>query len=206
MKRIITSSILALVLATGVIHAQTLGTTTRIPEGTCVAGTSNVDTLCARADDHVLATSQNNSAYQNLQQTFQTTSVYTNATTAFTSVTGLAFPVAASRNYHAVCHIIWNASTAQAGPNYQFTGPIQFTSLLTNVMSSVTSSTFFTMQATTFSSRMNNSNTVFTNTNMIDTINFDIINGIVAGTVQLQASAANTGTLTIQSGSSCMVQ
>lgn len=197
---------LALVLAQISISAQTLGVTTRIPEGTCVAGTSNVDTICARADDHVLATSQNNSSYQNLQQTFQTTTDYTNATTTFSSVTGLAFPVAASRNYHAVCHIIWSASNGQAGPSYQFTGPILFTSVLTNILASVTSSSFFTMQASTFSSRMNNSNTVFVNTNMIDTINFDLVNGTVAGTVQLQASASNTGTLIIRSGSSCMVQ
>lgn len=197
---------ISILLIASNLYAQVLGTSTQIPEGTCIAGVSTTDTLCARSDDHVLATSQNGSAYQNLIQTFRITSAYTNATTGFTSVTGLSFPVAASRNYHAVCHIVWNSSAAQAGPNYQFTGPAQFTNLVTNTLSSVTASTFFTMSATTFNSRMNNSNLVFTNTNMIDTITFDLINGTIAGTVQLQASAANTGTLTIQPGSACMVQ
>lgn len=203
-KKLIVASFI--LLSTSLANAQTLGTTTPIPEGTCVAGTSSIDLICARADDHVLATSFNNSTYQNLLQTFRITTDYTNATTAFTSVTGLSFPVAASRNYHAVCHIIWNASAASAGPNYQFTGPILFTTVQTSVLSAVTASSFFTLTANTFQSRMNNSNTVFTNTNMIDTITFDFQNGTIAGTVQLQASAANTGTLTIRSGSACQVQ
>ena len=137
---------------------------------------------------------------------FVTGSNYTNATTGFTSVTGLAFPAAASTNYTAVCHIAWQGGAGTAGPKYQFTGPSAPTAVQASMWSNVTTSTYLTATATAFSSAMANSGTVTASTTFNDTVTVSVINSTNAGTVQLQAAANGTGTLTIYIGSYCSVQ
>jgi hypothetical protein len=189
------------------LSAQTLGTNTNIPEGTCGAGVAAADIVCANAADHTISINPNNGTLTNVPATvFLTGSAYTNGTTTFSSITGLSFPVSASRNYHAICRITWQGSANTTGPKYQFTGPATPTSVAAGMQSTVTATTFITASAVAFSSAMANSGTVTTGTNFTDTVDLAVLNGANAGTVQLQAAANGAGTLTIQPGSSCLVQ
>lgn len=133
------------------------------------------------------------------------TGSYTNATTTFSNVTGLSFPVSASDNYHITCRITWQGSANTAGPKYQFTGPAAPTAVAAGMNSVVTATTVIAASAVAFSSAMANTGTVTATTNFTDTVDAGVINGANAGTVQLQAAANGAGTLTIQNGSYCVV-
>jgi hypothetical protein len=131
---------------------------------------------------------------------------YTNATTTFSNVTGLALPVNPSENYNWVCRITWQGTANTTGPKYQFTGPASPTAVAVGLHSPVTASTFITASAVAFSSAVANSGTVTAATNFTDIISLGLLNGVNAGTVQLQAAANGVGTLTIQPGSACSVE
>lgn len=176
-------------------------------EGTVPSGSAGNDVLFGNSADHTLSVSQNNGAVVNFPVTYYLTgSAYTNATTGFTSVTGLAFPVSASRNYAATCRIVWQGSASTTGPKYQFTGPASPTAVLVGMNSIVTATTVITATSTGFSTPVANSGSVTTATNFTDTLTVSVVNGTTAGTVQLQAAANGTGTLTVQPGSYCIVQ
>jgi hypothetical protein len=146
-------------------------------------------------------------AFAKMQQTVWVTgSAYTNATTTFSTVTGLTFPVEASTNYTGKCYILWQGSAGTTGPKFQFTGPASPTAVAASATSNVTATTYSTASATTFSSSMANAGTITTATNFMAEINFSVINGVNAGTLALQAAANGTGTLTIQLGSYCVMQ
>lgn len=132
-----------------------------------------------------------------------TGAAYTNATTTFSNVTGLALPIAASQNYHLICRITWQGSAGTTGPKYQFTGPASPTAVVASMWSNVTVSTYLTSVVTAFSTPLANSGTVTTATNFTDLLDVEVVNGVNAGTVQLQAAANGAGTLTIQPGSVC---
>lgn len=136
---------------------------------------------------------------------YLTGSAYTNATTTFSNVTGLAFPIAASQNYHMVCRITWQGSAGTTGPKYQFTGPGSPTAVAVGLNSPITAATAANASAVAFSSPVANAGTITTATNFTDTVDVAVVNGTTAGTVQLQAAANGVGTLTIQPGSSCSV-
>ncbi len=205
-KKIIASLIFALSLGT-TLNAQTLGTTTRIPEGTCTTGAAGIDTLCADSVDHALSISNNAGSRLNIPQTFYLTTTFTNATATFANVTGLAFPVGANRNYHAVCHITWQGSTSLAAPKYQFTGPSGSTASVAMLQSSGNVSNFVTQTATTYATSLANTfASIVPLFNFTDTIEFSVLNGSTAGTVQLQAALVTSGQLTIQPASACLVQ
>lgn len=137
---------------------------------------------------------------------FTTGSAYTNASTTFSSVTGLSFAARANQNYAITCYIVWQGSASTTGPKYQWTGPSSPTNIYASMWSNVTTSTFLTAVATAFSSAMANSGTVTATTNFVDILTVGLINGSNSGTVQLQAAANGAGTLTIQPGSRCLVQ
>lgn len=139
-------------------------------------------------------------------QHFFSTASYTNATTTFSNVTGLAFSVSASTNYHAVCRITWQGSAGTTGPKYQFTGPAAATAVTVGLNSIVTATTVIAASAVAFSSAVANTGTVTTATNFTDTVDIGLVNGVNAGTVQLQAAANGAGTLTVANGSYCAVQ
>jgi hypothetical protein len=207
--RVFTSSILFVILIPLYLSAQTLGTSTQIPEGTCVASVAGTDTLCANASDHTLTVSNNAGAQIGIPQTFYTTTTYTNATTSFTNVPGLAFPTSVSRNYHAICHITWQGSTPTAGPKYQFVGPTAFTAMTVSLMSPTNITTFVTQTATSYSTALANTPAIYSLVNWTDIIEFSVLNSAQpssAGIVQLMAAANGAGTLTIQSASTCTVQ
>jgi hypothetical protein len=132
--------------------------------------------------------------------------VYTNATTTFSNVTGLSFPVGASSSYHITCRITWQGSAGTTGPKYQFTGPAAPTAVVSGMNSIVTATTVITASVAAFSTPMANTGTITTATNFTDTVDLGVINGTTAGTVVLQAAANGAGTLTIQPGSYCTMQ
>lgn len=138
-------------------------------------------------------------------QSAYTTTSYTNATTSFTSVPNLAFPVDAGKNYSITCRITWQGSAATTGPKYQFTGPASPTAVTANALSAVTATTVTQTSATAFATSMPNAGTVTTATNFMDEVRIFVLNGVNAGTVQLQAAANGAGTLTIATGSSCQL-
>lgn len=138
-------------------------------------------------------------------QTAYTTTSYTNATTSFTSVPNLAFPVDAGKNYAITCRILWQGSAATTGPKYQFTGPTSPTAVVANALSAVTATTVTQASATAFATSMANAGTVTTATNFMDEVRIFVLNGANVGTVQLQAAANGAGTLTIATGSSCQL-
>lgn len=190
------------------LYGQTLGTSTPIPEGTCNAGVATTDILCADALTHALVINNNNGGALNIPQTFYVTAQYTNATTSFTNLTGLVWPVVSGRSYHASCRITWQASQSTAAPKYQFVGPTGFTSMLASMWSVTSAAVFQTKVVTTYSSALANTTNVDALSNFTDIIDFMLINSgtPAAGVVNVQAAANGTGTLTVQAGSNCVVQ
>jgi hypothetical protein len=143
------------------------------------------------------------------QKAILTVADYTNAggAASFTSIPYLSFPVAANTNYTMHCSIVWSASAATTGPEFQITGPSSPTSVAINMVSAITATTTASAAATAFSSALNPVGaTVTTATNEMAHIDMGLVNGANAGTVQLQASGQGTGTLTIRQGSSCTLQ
>jgi hypothetical protein len=154
------------------------------------------------------------STYGIPQKQFVFTADYTNATTGMTNVVGvgnagqgLGFPVAANTSYTMTCDVLWSASAATAGPQFQITGPAAPTAVQYSVMQAVTATTDGTAGATAFSTALNASGaTVVSATNEPARITMSLLNGANAGTIQLQAAAQGAGTLTIRQGSSCTLQ
>lgn len=130
---------------------------------------------------------------------------YTNATTSYTSVPGLAFYAQPYHNYHMECTIVWKASANTAGPNYKITGPSSPTASAVGAWFNVTSSTYSTAVAA-LGTAVTNGGTVTTSTDFPDKLSLTLVNGANAGTVQVTAAANGTGTLTIEKGSACTVQ
>lgn len=140
-------------------------------------------------------------------QTLVVATAYTNATTSFTSVPGLAFAIAAGQSLTATCDLVWQGSATTTGPDYQFTGPATGSPVVAaGMQSAVTATTQQNHAAVAFSSAMANTGTITATTNFVDRVVIGVINGTVAGTVQLQAAANGSGTLTIQPGSYCLVK
>jgi hypothetical protein len=142
----------------------------------------------------------------NAPDTYFVTAAYTNATTTFSTVTNMTFPVLAKVSTSIQCQIIWQGTAATTGPKYQFTGPASPTAVASNAISAVTSSTFTQTSATAFSTSMPNAGAITTATNFRDTVTLGLVNGANAGNVVLQAAANGAGTLTIQPGSFCVAQ
>lgn len=134
-----------------------------------------------------------------------TTGTYTNATTSYTAVPGLSFYAQPYHNYYVDCTVVWKGSAATAGPNYKFTGPASPTASQTGVRFVVTATTFSTATAA-MGTAVTNSGTVTASTDFPDHLTLTVVNGANPGTVQLNAAANGTGTLTIEKGSSCIVQ
>lgn len=147
-----------------------------------------------------------------MQQSVEITgSDYTNATTTFSNVTGLSFALEASTNYSGECYLVYSASAVTAGPKVQFTGPASPTAVLYSsqiqLTNSVTAPTYAdSAAASAFSTSQTASTAVTATTLLAVRINFSILNGTNAGTLQLQAASQGTGTLTLKQGSYCQMQ
>jgi hypothetical protein len=130
------------------------------------------------------------------------TSAYTNATTTFSNVTGLAFAVAANANYRVRCDLDYQTSATTADLKIQWTGPATPTAVTYDFKADLTATTSATDSvATAFSTSLAGTGTPTTATNLPMTLSLTLINGANAGTVQLQAAATGTGTVTIIPGS-----
>jgi hypothetical protein len=161
----------------------------------CVTGTNGVGTWVV-----VISGTTNYPVVQTLS------TAYTNATTTFSSVPGMLFPVHAGVSYTLRCDLIWQGSATTTGPKYQFTGPGSPTAVASNAISAITASTYAQVSATAFSTSMPNTGTITATTNFHDIVTLGLVNGANTGTVQLQAAANGSGTLTIQPGSFCVQQ
>jgi len=131
---------------------------------------------------------------------------YTNASTTFSNVTGLAFPINALQYMTVTCNITWQGSATTTGPKYQFTGPASPTAVAINLVSTVTTASQLALSATALSTALANTGTITATTNFPDAITIAVENGTTAGTIQLQAAANGAGTLTIQPLSNCRKQ
>ena len=191
-----------------------LGTTNTVTISSTAPSASRTYTLDdAGASAHVgLFAGAPPAAAQNWPQTmFVTGSNYTNATTAFSTVTGLSFAAAASTNYAVHCHLQWQNTTQTTDYKLQFTGPAAPTAVLIDIHHETTNAVTGLFQhgsLSAFSSAYDPNVTLAGSAqNYYDVVDATVVNGTTAGTVALQmALHAATGTLQVNIGSGCVVQ
>jgi hypothetical protein len=139
------------------------------------------------------------------------TSDYTNATAGATNVTGLSFPIVASKNYAISCKLIYQGSASTTTMTLNSTGPASPTKVTAQTVMDTTSGSsaaFFSgaTDGTTFAFALGPPSAIVTTaTDLFATLDVGIINGVNAGTWQLTATDG-TGTLTIRAGSFCTIQ
>lgn len=147
---------------------------------------------------------------QNTPITLYATAGYTNATTTFSNVTGLGFAVAASQNYHATCYMTWSPGGATTvGPKYIWTGPASPTAITAAgiLAKTVTAASYLSVAASSFATTLDDAVAVTASITQTDVLSIGVINGVNAGTVQLQAALHSaSGTYTLANGSHCVVQ
>jgi len=159
---------------------------------------NNSAALCSNASPSVCV-------FAKMPQTAFLTSNYTNATTTFSNVTNLSFPVEASTNYKVTCDLDYQTSATTADVKIQWTGPASPTAVTYDLATEVTASTLSASVATAFSTALSEAGTPTITTNFPLRTTMTLINGANAGTIQLQAAATGTGTITIIPGS-CVAQ
>ncbi len=133
------------------------------------------------------------------------TAAYTNATTTYSTVTNLSFPVVSNHTYSMTCNLVWQGSVTTAGPKLQVTGPSSPTAVLLAADGGTGAAAYADAAVTAFSSGITAFGTAGAGaTNYVMHVNLTVINGANAGTVALQAAANGSGTLTVQPGSYCV--
>jgi hypothetical protein len=147
---------------------------------------------------------------QQAPQSVYASAGYTNATTAFSNITGLSFAVAASTNYQATCYLTWNPGGATTvGPKYIWTGPASPTAVTAaGILSkTVTTNSNLSVAVASFATTLDDAVAVTASITQTDVLSLGVINGVNAGTVQLQAALHSaSGTYTLANGSYCSVQ
>lgn len=142
---------------------------------------------------------------QHFPTTVFVASAYTNATTTYSNVSAFSFPVSANHSYTMSCQVVLQGSATTAGPKFQLTGPSSPTSVLFAVDGGTGAAAYADVAATAFSSGITAFGTLGASaTNYVLHLNIGVINGANAGTVNLQAAANGSGTVTIQPGSFCV--
>jgi hypothetical protein len=177
-------------------------------ETTAALGVASKGAVQFDSADHFLDYNPNNQGLQRAPQVLVLTSQYTNSTTGFTNVTGgntISWPVAASRNYTATCHLYYQ-SAATGGLNIEFTGPAAPTAVHYGLLLPVTTGTApISTEADAFSGSLG-AVVGTAATNFDATVSFSLVNGVNAGTVNLLAKSSAAAQLQIQIGSFCRVQ
>lgn len=175
-----------------------------------IAGSGSALAIGEQSDDHLAHYNANNAGIQQFPMTSFITSVYTNATTTFSSVTfSPALPtLAASRNYTVTCQIDWQGSASTTGPKFQFTGPASPTNTVFTLSAGITATSSASAGAhgTAFSLPVADTGTITATTDFHALVTAGIINGANSGAIALQAAANGAGTLTIEPGSFCVTQ
>lgn len=194
---------------TGLLQAGTnlfLGGRIQNVETTIPSGVGGSNVQWADSTDHFLKYIPNNQGEQHVPQAVLVSSVYTNATTTPSNIAGLAFTVAANRNYTMVCQLYYQGSASTAGLDVTITGPATPTSVIYSYQETVTATTTQGGVATAFGTKIVGNATVTATTNLPVEITMGLRNGANAGTVQVQGSATGVGTVTVQPGSYCTMQ
>lgn len=208
--------------------AQIIGSQPRIvltnTTNQIVLGTTNTTTISSTAPSagrtYTLpdaGAAANFGLFANTPATLQTTpltvyanSGYTNATTTFSNITGLSFAVAASTNYHATCYLTWSPGGATTvGPKYIWTGPASPTAVTASgtLSKTVTTNSNLSVAVASFATTLDDAVAVTASITQTDILNIGVVNGVNAGTVQLQAALHSaSGTYTLSQGSYCNVQ
>lgn len=131
---------------------------------------------------------------------------YTNATTIFTNVPGLSFPVAANTNYKVRCDLDYlTNNTTTGGLQIQWTGPASPTAVTYDAAIYNTPANVNSNVTQVFSGALSGGIPNSTTSAFIATTTMTLRNGVNAGTIQLQAAATGVGTITIIPGS-CSLQ
>ncbi len=138
---------------------------------------------------------------------FVPASNYTNATTTFSTVTNMSFPVIANHKYQLSCNLYFNGSAGTAGPKFQLTGPAAPTTVVLSVDGATNTNAYANGVVGGFSTPVAVLGTLgAAATNFVAHVTAGIDNGANAGTVALQAAANGAGTLSIIAPSSCTFQ
>jgi hypothetical protein len=170
------------------------------------SGAAGKSVVWADSTDHFLKYNPNNAGEQHLAQAVEITASYTNATTTFSTVTGMSWSIAAGKNYSVDCTFVGQGSATTAGPKFQLTGPASPTLVKLMVDGGTNATAYANAVATGFSSANTALGTLGAGTtDFIWHVNADVVNGATAGTLALQAAANGAGTLTI-SGGTCQIQ
>ena len=192
-------------LATGKLVLAT-GTVLQANEGSSPTGVGGSSTVAADSGDHMLKYNPNSSGEQHVPLVVRTTSVYTNATTTPSNITGLSFPVKANTWYTAICSVVYQGSAGTAGLDMTITGPAAPTSLFyTYIEDATQTGGSQDSVSTAFGTKLTGAGTITATTNLPTTVTISLNNGANAGTVQLQGSATGAGTVTVAIGSFCSV-
>ena len=135
---------------------------------------------------------------------------YTNATTSFTNVTGLSYPIQVNQHLHIRCDLMYNVSATTDGIITSWTGPSSPSLVGMSQQASTNTTTIQgqSIPSTSFGTQVPTTGVVtgVITTYFPATVVLDVTNGANAGTVQLEAKGVGTGTLTIAPGSECQAE
>jgi len=176
-------------------------TGTGSPVGSCTTGISYVD-----AATGFLWTCRSGS--WQLPTKAILASAYTNATTGMTNIAGLSIPVGANQNYGVICYLVYQVSSSSTVAQFTITGPAAPTSIVYSAQFQTQSATptYTEGQASTAFGTVQGASNITAATNFSLLMHIGLVNGANAGTMQLQAAAQVTGSVTVQPGSWCTVQ
>lgn len=189
--------------ATGFTRLQ-LGLTTTSGPAFCVSGTTV--NLCL-GDGTTGGTLQVQGSQVHFGPAIYLTSAYTNATTTASNLTdgthNMAFTVAASTNYAIECDLVYQSSNTTAGLELKVTGPASPTALNINYFNWTTATANHDDSQVAFAGTLGTAGSFTATTNLSGRLFINLANGVNAGTVQIQALAAGSGTVTVQPGGVC---
>jgi hypothetical protein len=186
------------------IPGKTKGTIATVTDGTtatdCATGGGSIVVVCQYSGSTWAAVPPTIPSKQFL--TTQFTQTFSSAFSPAAMV-GLSWPIAGNTNYVLQCDFNYTASASTAGLNFALTGPA-LPSLVTetwvgNGASAVATATAAAQQAAAFPTQFGMIGTGIVTAATTDWVHFTVIieNAATAGTLQVQAGAESTGTVTV---------
>lgn len=138
-------------------------------------------------------------------QTAYLTSNYTNNSGTFTNIPGLSFPVLASKNYTISCNLDYSTTGSTTTIFFGWTGPGSPTTVTWDAFSAVINTGNQTSGVSTAFTAIGLAPPTTGGVNQPVRITMTLINGVNAGTLQLQAAqGGSAGTVTVIPGSCVM--
>jgi hypothetical protein len=137
------------------------------------------------------------------------TSQFTTTNTSGANVTGLSFTVAANTNYQVTCNLVTQTSATTVGPFFYFSGPGTPTAIVYNFDIFKAAGTVVSQAAhgTAYGATVAVQPTytsMTASTDLTTYLQMSVIN-VTGGTIQLVTGPSAAGTITIQAGSSCVM-